>query len=169
MRIGEVEHLTWEDLDYDNGVIHVRARPGWRVKTGDVRSVPMSGEIRALLLRQPRITEWVFAFPEDRYGPARQIRQRRLLDYLKRRLEKLGLKGHLHTFRHSFISSSLTNGTPEAMVRAWVGHVDAETMRHYTHIASCQSREAMERREIAVAAKRSSAAKTPSVASTAGA
>jgi site-specific recombinase XerD len=39
----------------------------------------------------------------------------------------------------------LTSGIPEAIVREWVGHVDRETIRIYTHIARAQSREALDR------------------------
>jgi hypothetical protein len=55
------------------------------------------------------------------------------------------LPGHLHTFRHSFISHALTSGVPPAIVRTWVGHVDEEIMKVYTHIADRQSRAAMDK------------------------
>jgi len=71
--------------------------------------------------------------------------RRRKLQYLKRVLRRLGLPGHLHTFRHSFISHALTKGTPEAIVRQWVGHVDAEILRWYAHIADSASHDAMRR------------------------
>lgn len=154
MRIGEVEHLTWNDIDMDNRVIKIQEKEGWKPKTGDARSVPMSSEVVELLGRQPHHCQWVFTFPADRYGPVRQIRQRRLLDYLKRLLKKLGLPGHLHTFRHTFISLALTRGTPEATVREWVGHVDDEMIRRYTHIASQESHAAMQRLEESVKARR---------------
>jgi integrase/recombinase XerC len=157
MRIGEVENLTWNDVDFDNQVIKVQAKEGWKPKTGDARSVPMSSEVVELLRRQPRHSKWAFSFPADSYGPVRQIRQRRLLDYLKRVLKKLGLPGHLHTFRHTFISLALTRGTPEATVRSWVGHVDQEIMRRYTHIASQESHAAMQRLEASVKARRKQA------------
>ena len=44
-------------------------------------------------------------------------------------------KGHLHTFRHAFISRALSAGIPEAVVRSWVELVDADVMKHYTHVA----------------------------------
>jgi len=78
-------------------------------------------------------------FPADRYGPVCQIRQRRLLDYLKRLHKKLGLPGRLHTFRHTFISLALTRGVPEAMVREWVGHVDDEMIQRQTGVARCNA------------------------------
>jgi hypothetical protein len=64
---------------------------------------------------------------------------------LKRVLAGLGLTGHLHTFRHAFISKSLTAGVPEAVVREWVGHVDRDILKLDTHIASAASRAAMRR------------------------
>src|SRR5207253_2298163 len=102
MRIGEVEHLMWDDIDFENNAIKVQAKQGWKPKTGDARSVPMMAGVKELLARQPRRCEWAFSFASDARGPARQIRQRRLLDHLKRLLNKLGLRGHLHTFRHTF-------------------------------------------------------------------
>ncbi len=72
-------------------------------------------------------------------------RKRRALVHLKSVLKKLGLKGHLHTFRHTFISHAITQGVPEAIVRDWVGHVDAEILKLYTHIANTASNEAMQR------------------------
>jgi hypothetical protein len=37
------------------------------------------------------------------------------------------------------------SGIPEAVVREWVGHVDRDVLRLYTHIASTESRAAMRR------------------------
>ena len=78
-------------------------------------------------------TFWVFTFPAVGRYRDRQVSERRLLQYLQRILKKIGLPGHLHTFRHAFISLALINGVPEATVRKWVGHVDPETMKRYTH------------------------------------
>jgi hypothetical protein len=60
-------------------------------------------------------------------------------------LNKLGLKGHLHTFRHAFISYALTRGVAEAIVRQWAGHVDADVIKVYTHIADAASQAALQR------------------------
>jgi integrase len=154
MRIGEVQYLTWNDIDFDNLVVKIQAKEGWKPKTGDTRSIPMSSEVVELLNRQPRRCPWVFSFPSDSRGPARQIRQRRLLDYLKRQLKELGLRGHLHTFRHTFISLAITRGIAESTVRLWAGHVDAETIRRYVHIADQESHGAMKRLEESIKARR---------------
>lgn len=38
LRIREAQWLTWSDVDFRANVIHVRAKDGWRPKTGDERS-----------------------------------------------------------------------------------------------------------------------------------
>jgi len=146
MRIGEVQWLTRDDVDFKQGVIHVRPKPGWTTKTGNVRAVPMTPIVKAVLEKLPRKTRWVFTAPASAKYPKgdHQISERRLLKSLKRTLAKLNLQGHLHTFRHSYISRAIFNGVPEAVVRSWVGHVDEETIRLYTHIASQQSQQAMQ-------------------------
>ena len=58
---------------------------------------------------------------------------------------RLGLVGHLHTFRHAFISHAAIRGIPEAIIRKWVGHVDADVLKIYTHIADEASQAAMQR------------------------
>jgi integrase len=156
MRIGEVEHLTWGDLDFENKVIKIQAKPDWKPKTGDARSVPMMAGVKEILERQLRRCEWVFSFPADGRGSARQVRQRRLLDYLKRLLKTLGLRGHLHTFRHTFVSMAATRGIEQATIRAWVGHIDRETLEYYMHIASRDSQSAMQRLEASIQERRSS-------------
>ena len=145
-RIGEAIWLTWDDVDFENGVIRVQAKDGWAPKSGDERTIPISPQLRNTLLALPRVSSWVFvAKPTETYPQTdRQVSDRRALDHLKRVLRRLGLRGHLHTFRHSFISYALTSGTPESVVRRWVGHVDQKIMARYTHIADRVSQRAME-------------------------
>jgi site-specific recombinase XerD len=147
MRFAELAHLTWDDVDFGRNVLHVRAKEGWRPKTGDRRAIPMTARTRAALEGLPRRGRWVVTAPPSPRYPrvGRQVSERRLLGVLKRVLGRLSLEGHLHTFRHAFISTALTKGVPEAVVREWVGHVDRDIMKLYTHIASEASQAAMRR------------------------
>ena len=144
-RCGEGIWLTWNDVDFENNVIHIQPKEGWKPKTGDQRVFPMSPRLRGLLEKLPRISRWVFVAQPSVRCPkvGRQISDRRALVHLKRVLRRLDLPGHLHTFRHSFISHALTSGVAEAIVRDWVGHVDPEIMKRYTHIADSISKDAM--------------------------
>jgi integrase len=156
-RIGELQFLTWDDIDFANSLIHIRPKDDWQPKTGDQRAIPMSPQARAVLERVPHHGRWVLTSKVSARFPRadRQISERRSLQYLKRVLKRLGLDGHLHTFRHSFISNALMSGIPEAFVRQWVGHVDRDVMKLYTHIADEASQAAMQR--LAEANSRSSA------------
>ncbi len=64
----------------------------------------------------------------------RQVSERRELLTLKRVLKLLKFKGHLHTFRHTFISQAFSAGIPEAVVQCCVGHVASDVLRLYTQI-----------------------------------
>jgi site-specific recombinase XerD len=147
MRVGELRHMTWPDIDFDRNLLHVRPKGDWKPKSGDQRAIPMSIRTRTLLERLDRQGPRVVSARVTRDHPAvgRQLSERRLLQALKRIVAELGLPGHLHTFRHAFISRSLMSGIAEAIVREWLGHVDRDVLKLYTHIASAASQAAMRR------------------------
>jgi integrase len=125
--------------------ITIQPKQGWKPKTGDRRTIPISSAAAAALATLPRRARWVVTMPPTKRLPASGQRwtERRLLGELKRVLKKLKLPGKLHTFRHFFISNALMKGIPTATVRSWVGHVDEEIIRLYTHIHDRASQEAM--------------------------
>jgi integrase len=145
LRIGELIHLTWADIDFKQNVIKVRSKEGWRTKTGNERAIPMLARVRELIRKQPRRGNWVFTFidPGQVNGAGRKVSARRLLDYLQRKLKGLGLTGHLHTFRHSFTSNAIAKGIPTEIVRGMLGHVDRRMLEHYTHISSQTAQQAI--------------------------
>ena len=149
MRIGEVKFLMWEDVDLAQKVIYVREKQldpktgtTWQPKTGEHRVVPLTTGLVELFSKMPhQFGPWVFGrvIRSGRRAQSEQINERIVLSQLKKVLKQLGLPGHVHTFRHSFISHALIRGVPEALVRQWVGHVDPQTIRTYTHIADRDS------------------------------
>lgn len=138
MRIGEALHLEWSDLDFQNRMIHIQCKEFWKPKSGENRVVPMLPQVACALKQLVRNQPWVFARAVTklhRHPCTASTAGRNALKALKAILRELGLRGRLHTFRHSFISHVLTKGTPEALVRSWVGHVDPVIIRDYTHVA----------------------------------
>lgn len=155
MRVGEVKFLMWEDIDLPQKLIYVREKQldpdtgtTWQPKTGEHRVVPLTSGLIGLF---GKLTHnhgpWVFGrtLTSKRRVRSEQINERVVLTQLKKILKQLGLPGHVHTFRHSFISHALIRGVPEALVRRWVGHVDPQTIRTYTHIADRDSHAQIER------------------------
>lgn len=53
MRIGELNHLLIEDVNFAEQVVHIRSKPEmlWRVKTRRRRNLPLTGETAKLLRR----------------------------------------------------------------------------------------------------------------------
>jgi len=147
MRFGEMAWLTWDDVDLQANVLRIQPKDGWKPKTGDQRAVPLTETVKRVLELLPRRFRWVVTMPPSgQYPkPGRQWSERRLLAGLKRVLKQLNLPGKLHTFRHSFISNALLKGTPVAVVRDWVGHVDPEIIDLYTHVHNDASQTAMQR------------------------
>ena len=107
----------------------------------------MSDRLCQLLRSLPRNGRWVFTarVTKRHTTHSRQLSERRLLQYLKPVLKRLGLKGHLHTFRHSFISFAACEGVPERVLFKWIRHVDREILDWYFHLVDPQSQEAMKR------------------------
>ena len=147
MRFGELAWLTWDDVDVEANVLRIRPKDGWKPKTGDRRAIPISAPIRTVLDDLPRHWRWVVTMPPSTSHPepGRQWTERRLLSALKTILVGVRLPGKLHTFRHAFISNALLKGTPVAVVREWVGHVDQQVLALYTHVHSDASQAAMQR------------------------
>lgn len=147
MRVGELKHLAWLDADFTANVLLIRPKENWKPKTGDQRAIPISPRLMGVLKSLPRRSRWVVTSPRAMAGSeeGKQVSERRLLQSLKTTLKKLGLPGHLHTFRHTFISIALANGTTEATLRSWAGHLDPDTLKTYTHVHDRTSQAEMQR------------------------
>ncbi len=145
MRSGELCWLTWDDVDFQENNIYIRPKDGWEPKSQDQRVVPIMPELLPYLRSLPQDSRWVIPTPVSSQQPVagKQLTGNGLYKQVKRLLKKLGLEGHVHTFWHSFISYCVYRGTPEALIRTWVGHVDAKILQRYTHIHSSQSQAAM--------------------------
>src|SRR5262249_52930954 len=52
MRKGEVQHLTWSDINFELGILFIQAKPqwAWKPKT-DERVIPLSPTLRELLVQ----------------------------------------------------------------------------------------------------------------------
>ncbi len=148
MRIGELEWLSWEDIDFENGFVKIRAKDDWKPKDGDDRSVPMHPRVRRLLGGLPRDGRWVFVGPPCKKYPdgGQRVAKRRALAALKKAAMKAGVpekKRKLHTFRHFFASFAANNGVEMAKLMKWMGHASVEMVRRYYTLGADESRRAM--------------------------
>ena len=150
LRRGELLGLKWDDIDLNQGVIHVR-RQVYRID-GEVREVPLktkhsyrnisiSKDAVELLreMKTRRVSEYVFPSPTG--GP---ISPDSVLHMLHRVLKRAGLPAvRFHDLRHTFATLALQNGVDIKTVSGMLGHFSAGfTLDTYAHVTTAVQKEA---------------------------
>lgn len=150
LRRGELLGLKWDDIDLDQGVIHVR-RQVYRID-GEIREVPLktkhsyrsisiSKDAAELLreMKKRKVSEYVFPSPTG--GP---ISPDSVLHMLHRVLKRAGLPSmRFHDLRHSFATLALQNGVDIKTVSGMLGHFSAGfTLDTYAHVTTAVQKEA---------------------------
>jgi integrase len=155
LRISELLGLTWEDIDLDRGVIHVRAQlsrahrdaPPRRVPTktqASVRDIPLVSQLADLIADHRRRTpfaagpDWVFVTANGTPHGHRNVTRRGL----QRAARIAGIDDgsgpalRYHDLRHTFASHLILDlGLDVAQTSRILGHASATiTLNVYTHL-----------------------------------
>jgi site-specific recombinase XerD len=144
MRIGELQQLHWDDVDFDHNVIHVhRGGSGDRPKDKEDRFIPIhASKLKPVLKALPRKSELVFLMTDGR-----KICERKLLRYLKNLCRQCGFKNpwlyKLHTFRHYFASYCAQQALSYKYVLEWMGHSSSAILDMYFTMNDRQAQVAM--------------------------
>ena len=125
-RRNEILTLRWEDVDLDEGELHLRD-----AKTGP-RAVPLSPPAATLVAGLPHDPGNPWVFPGKKPGACltsvdalwHRVRARAGLDDVR-----------LHDLRHSFASRALALGESLPMIGKLLGHSQVETTARYAHLA----------------------------------
>lgn len=131
LRIGEALSLKPKDIDFERGLIHIKAAKGRK----DRYTLLSKGLIPLLqtYVSQYGPKEYVF---EGRFGePYTQVSARQVL---KKALANAGIKKYvtLHTLRHSFATHLLESGTDIRYIQELLGHNSPKTTMIYTHVTT---------------------------------
>jgi len=130
MRKGELKNLTWNDVNFQLGIIFIQAKEGWSPKT-DERIIPISPVLHQILVKlyEDRMSDqWVFA---NQYGK----RLSHLLDRLKGICRRAGIReATLHSLRHSFGAHLRMAGVSLADIADLMGHKDLATTQIYAKV-----------------------------------
>ena len=130
MRLGEIVHLRWEDVDFESGSIHLRNQDNFILKTRRGRIVPLNRVAAAELRSQPRTSAYVFpnrvGIPYAKGSISRKF---------KRSVRKAGLPEsiHFHTLRHSAATWLVQCRVPITYVKEILGHRNISTSMIYAH------------------------------------
>lgn len=136
-RLGEANNITWADCDFTKSEIVVRGDPTEATKNGEIRRVPMIGEMQQLLQRFQCET------PDAKLGD-RVVRVGECQKAMDTAAKKVGIQ-HLthHDLRHLFATTCIESGVDIPTVSRWLGHKDggALAMKVYGHLRDQHSAE----------------------------
>ncbi len=132
LRRGELFKLTWEDVDFERGLIRLRDPKG-----GKTENIPVSPEALAVLRTLEVTSPLIFPGKDGKQrsnfsGPWRRIR------------EAAGLPRdfRLHGLRHHFASVLVSHGVDLAVVQRLLTHKDVKTTQRYAHLTPGALKEA---------------------------
>ena len=127
MRLNEVLSLTWDDIDFSKGIIHV-----FQSKTGKTFDIPLSDCLRTAL-------EAYRTHPAgSRVFEAREINRKVVLTYSKHfsgLFKDMGIPGFtFHNLRHTFASLMQSDlGIGAVTVMGMTGHSSLGMLQKYSH------------------------------------
>jgi integrase len=130
MRIdSEAVWVTWEDVDWQRKEIVVRGQPNPGTKNSEIRRVPLTPDMEALLTR---LKDRLGGVPSGRIMQAGKCREA-----LARACKEIGIpRLRQHDLRHLFATRCIESGVDIPTVSRWLGHRDggALAMRTYGHL-----------------------------------
>ena len=137
LRDGEVQHMTWNCIDFEDDLIHVKDKPqyGWRIKDCETRSVPLErGLGKRLQARQKRQTpKCELVFPTQDGNPNNHLIKRLHKVVKKAKAAGCTFKGaiELHKFRKTYATNLWRAGLDQETLRGYTGHSDLVTLQGY--------------------------------------
>ena len=99
MRLGEILNLTWADVDLQRLVVKVRPKEqaegvqAWRIKTRDIRDIPVNDALADVLSRHPRHIVSPYVLHKADGGPFTRETMRWMVEKAGR---GIGLATHIH-------------------------------------------------------------------------
>ena len=160
IRIGELCALTWEDLDFDAGVLRITKSLG-RLPNPDadldghkthlviappktrnsIRSIPLPAEITDLLRKQQQPSDYFLLTGRKKCMEPSSCSKR-----FRNLLKQLDIPArNFHTLRHTFATACIRDGADPKTVSMILGHASVNiTMLMYVHPSLEDKRRVME-------------------------
>lgn len=131
LRISELLRLKEGDIDADRKVINVRGAKGKKDRITLLSPVALVFLQEYVKLVKPKF--WLFEGPGG--GPYGSTSVNNII---KRAVVKAGIKKNVsaHTFRHSFATHLLEQGTDLRYIQSLLGHESSKTTERYTQVTT---------------------------------
>lgn len=161
MRMGEINALKTEDIDFDKGIIIVRrtitkglngrsyVREATKTEKG-IREVPINELVKPVLedaiSKARKNREGLLFYDRDKKGV---ITTSQVNCSFKRLIKKAGITDRgQHALRHTFATRCIEAGVPAVVLKEWLGHTDIHTtLDTYADVFSRMNNDAMKRFE----------------------
>ena len=142
MRRGEIVALKWEDVDFENKVIHVRRNAVMgryettisnEMKTKAAkRDLPLSEELETWLSARKRNTHSQYVVSMQNHQPLTKSSYKSMWKLIERELPDTHVTAHI--LRHTYITRLFEAGLDIKEIQYLAGHSTVEmTLRVYTH------------------------------------
>jgi len=129
LRSGELCNLTWGDVDFEERLVHIRAKPGWTPKSYE-RAFYLNEAALKLLRSIHARAGYVFTEANETQLKTDDLR-RVLLKVAA--CARIGGLTRVHDLRHTFSSLLQMKGVDRGTVATILGHRDIATTMIYTH------------------------------------
>lgn len=152
MRRGELLRLTWPNVDFARGVIHVK-----QTKTDRDRQVPMSRQVREVLLTLRKSRKGDFVIHTRKGKPILEVKRA-----FRAACDDAGIVNfHFHDLRHTFATRLGDAGHSSRTIAALLGHANTVMTDRYTHATDSALKAAVECAQIGTVTRASQTAKQP--------
>jgi len=136
LRAAEVSALRWDQIDLEQGFLHVR-----RLKNGMPSVHPLRGpEIRALRQLKREMGPSAYVFTTERGGPMTTAGFRKMLSRCGE-MSDLAFPIHPHMLRHACGYKLANDGQDTRAIQHYLGHKNIQHTVRYTELSSDRFKE----------------------------
>jgi len=133
LRVGELVRLTWDDINFEEGTIHIR-----RLKGSNPSTHPLKGQgdmLRALRrLKREQDPKSPFVFTSERGGPLTTAAFRKMLARLGK---QAGIRFPInpHQLRHGGLTKLAQDGHDAFVLADYGGHRQLQNLKRYIQLS----------------------------------
>lgn len=144
LRLGEVCSLKWEDIDFNQGILHVNSTvQRIAVEDGDTRTILLETSPKsAFSKREIPLPTYIISMLLKFKGSSgyclvrnRPMEPRTYQNHFKAYLREVGVQNYkFHVLRHTFATNCIDNGMDVKCLSEILGHSDVQiTLNRYVH------------------------------------